>query len=418
MNVDLRKMNYFFDCPYCSQSFEVEAELAGLNCVCTGCGEVFIVPAPPKDESEQSSFRLNDLDDMRPEVWAPEAADDADQQQSIEAEGRHDPLSPQYAGDALVGDRIVPLNFVPTGMETLSEVYGMTPDPEENVRPEVEKPAEVKVKRVTPMMVQSSEASKPDALRGIIRGLRKDELGDSGAPVRAVGGAAKYVVLGVSVGLLIGVLGMRAVKLLHEKPASPLLGVSESGIGGIQSPVEANDGSRPMSEGGSVANPFPDSFMGVKFGSKIEYITDRVTWAKEGENLHKPATLADERVEAVLVPDHEGRLTVGAYVRLSDLPDNELVPFLEWALTVQDAVTSKFGRPKSVHVVKNAGTENEIVRRIRSGDDFYECIWEDPISQCLITLSVVGKSSRLVVFRLEYKSIPLTRSYLDRKNPR
>jgi hypothetical protein len=108
-------------------------------------------------------------------------------------------------------------------------------------------------------------------------------------------------------------------------------------------------------------------------------------------------------------------LTVGAYVRISNQPDSELVPFLEWALTVQDAVTAKFGRPTSVHVVKNAATETEIVRKIREGSDFYECTWEDPFRQCLITLGVSGKNSRLVVFRLEYKSIPLTRSYLNRK---
>jgi hypothetical protein len=195
---------------------------------------------------------------------------------------------------------------------------------------------------------------------------------------------------------------------------------AEGGImaGSQKSADEQTEGGRTASSSPAFATPFPDGFMGIKFGSKVEYISDRVTWSKEGENLHKPATLADERVEAVLVPDHDGRLTVGAYVRLSDLPDNELVPFLEWALTVQDAITSKFGRPSSVHVVKNAGTETEIVRKIRSGQDFYECIWEDPFAQCLITLSVAGRSSRLVVFRLEYKSIPLTRSYLDRSMSR
>jgi hypothetical protein len=402
-------MNYFFDCPYCSQSFEVEAELAGLNCVCTGCGEVFVVPTPPKEAPDQSSSRLNDLEDMRPEVWVPEDGGDVGERL---IEDRHSPLSPQYAGDALLGDRVVPLNFVPTGMEPLSEVYGMTPDPGNDDHPQMEKPAEVKVKRVTPMMVQSSDASKAEVLRGIVRGSRLDTQTDGGHNAKAPDGAVKYVALGISVGLLIGVLGMRAIKSINGAHEASSQGGSTAHLDSIRSAIETAEGGEQKPTHDNVANPFPDSFMGIKFGSKIEYIQDRVTWAKEGENLHKPATLADERVEAVLVPDHEGRLTVGAYVRLSDSPDNQLVPFLEWALTVQDAVTSKFGRPKSVHVVKNAGTETEIVRKIRSGEDFYECMWEDPLAQCLITLSVAGKSSRLIVFRLEYKSIPLTRRYL------
>jgi hypothetical protein len=409
-------MNYFFDCPYCSQSFEVEAELAGLNCVCTVCGEVFVVPTPPRDVAGDSPARLNDQEDMRPEVWVPEDEGGA-VEHNLES-GVYDSLAPQYAGDALLGDRVVPVNFVPTGMEPVSEVYGMTSEPDDEAPLSVAHPAEVTVKRVTPMMVQSSGASDTAALRGIIRDRRKDVPSTQEYLKTPKGASIKYLALGVSVGLLIGVMGMRVARWIRRGslPAVP----AEGGImaGSQKSADEQTEGGRPASSSPAVATPFPDGFMGIKFGSKVEYIPDRVTWSKEGENLHKPATLADERVEAVLVPDHDGRLTVGAYVRLSDLPDNELVPFLEWALTVQDAITSKFGRPSSVHVVKNAGTETEIVRKIRSGQDFYECIWEDPFAQCLITLSVAGRSSRMVVFRLEYKSIPLTRSYLDRSMSR
>ncbi len=406
-------MNYFFDCPYCSQSFEVEAELAGLNCVCTGCGEVFVVPAPPRDVAGDSPARLNDQEDMRPEVWVP---DDGERTVNGGVEsGVYDSLSPQYAGDALLGDRVVPVNFVPTGMEPVSEVYGMTSEPDDEAPISVEPPAEVTVKRVTPMMIQSSGAPDPAALRGIVRGSRKDLPDNEERPKNQKATGIKYLALGVCVGLLIGVTGMRATRWLQKGPlleTPAVAGVMSTN--GTKLTEDQTVAARNTSGSHPASTPFPDGFMGIKFGTKVEYIPDRVTWSKEGENLHKPATLADERVEAVLVPDHDGRLTVGAYVRLSDLADNELVPVLEWALTVQDAVTSKFGRPTSLHVVKNAGTETEIVRKIRSGEDFYECIWEDPFAQCLITLSVSGRSSRLVVFRLEYKSIPLTRSYLNR----
>jgi hypothetical protein len=403
-------MNYFFDCPYCSQSFEVEAELAGLNCVCTGCGEVFVVPSPPRAPAEMSSTRLNDLDDMRPEVWTPEGEDHTEEANS--GSGDIDPLAPQYAGDAIVGDQVVPVNFVPTGMETLPEVYGMIPEPENQSSEGQVLPAEVRVRRVTPMMIESSGMHHPNAQTGIVKGQTNDDQRTGGQDVKFGSNALRYAVLGVVAGLLMAWGGMRFFRKVSPGEVKIFAQSRE-----VDSASDAKvNPEKDANEAGNLGqlNRFPDGFMGIKFGSKIDYISDRVTWAKEGENLHKPAMLADERVQAVLIPDHDGRLTVGAYVRISDKPDNELVTFLEWALTVQDAVTSKFGKPNSVHVVKNAATETEIVRKIRSGEDFYECMWEDPFNQCMITLSVAGRSSRLVVFRLEYKSIPLTRSYLNR----
>lgn len=404
-------MNYFFDCPYCNQSFEVEAELAGLNCVCTGCGEVFVVPSPPRLMGDVSAPRLDDTNDMRPEVWVPDQAEE--NVPAPRAEDGLAPHAPQYAGDALVGDQFVPVNFVPTGMETLPEVYGMVPEPgtEPNQNPSL--PAEVKVRRVTPMMIENAGVNHPDARTGVVRNFVGSEQQESDRPVPRSKGGFKYGVIGVAAGIFLAWFGMRVLpRLLHGGAISSDAGQLTAATGSQREPSETEQSDLAKME---PANRFPDGFMGIKFGSKIEYIPDRVTWSKEGENLHKPATLADERVQAVLIPDHDGRLTVGAYVRLSDKADNELVPFLEWALTVQDAVTSKFGRPKSVHVVRNAATETEIVRKIRGGEDFYECIWEDPFNQCMVTLTVSGRNAKLIVFRLEYKSIPLTRSYLNRK---
>ena len=405
-------MNYFFDCPYCSQSFEVEAELAGLNCVCTGCGEVFVVPTPPRNTLPSGSPRLDDMEDLRPEIWTPEDTAGPAQDHGPEM---HPPHSPQHAGETVIGDQLVPVTFVPTGMQPMSEVYGMMPEPESENAGVQNVPAEVKVRRVTPMMIENSGVHRPDAQTGIVRHPVTEDDDGPIRPAKQLGGGVKYAVLGVAAGLVIGAMGLRAVKTLFRggprmSEVQDEVGASDDKNRDVKSDGEGSDVGRM-----EPANRFPDGFMGIKFGTKIDYIPDRVTWAKEAENLHKPAMLADERVQAVLIPDHDGRLTVGAYVRISDSSDNELVPFLEWALTVQDAVTSKFGRPSSVHVVKNAATETDIVRKIRSGADFYECTWEDPFAQCMITLSVSGRSARLVVFRLEYKSIPLTRSYLNRK---
>lgn len=413
-------MNYFFDCPYCSQSFEVDSELAGLNCACTGCGEVFVVPTPPKDEGRSVSNRLDDQDDLRPEVWMPDDGElIRDGTLLPESEGgvgaAQDPLSAQYAGDAVIGDRIVPVNFVPTGMEAISEVYGMIPEPSPDPHASRDDlPAEVSVRRVTPMMIESSASHRADLRTGIIR-TRREETVQSWNPTRdSISSGWKYALLGIALGVSIGAGGVGMLKRKRQDTFSE--GTAMNGVKGLGVEGQARQAeSRPTAETSSVSDKFPDGFLGIKFGSRIDYIADRVTWAKEGENLHKPAMLADEKVQAVLIPDHEGRLTVGAYVRISDAADSESVPFLEWALTVQDAISSKFGRPSSVHVVKNAATELDIIRKIRSGDDFYECIWEDPYAQCVVTLTVSGRSTRLLVFRLEYKSIPLTKRYLDRK---
>jgi hypothetical protein len=405
-------MNYFFECPYCNQSFEVDAELAGLNCVCTGCGEVFVVPLPPKVIHDGIANRQDDENDLRPEVWVPDEAHSS--VSDSQEEEQHGPLAPQYAGDALLGDRVVPVNFVPTGMEPLPEVYGMIPEPGAEPSGHKDLPAEIQIRRVTPMMIENSgDGRATGAPFGILRTHSSVRSAADERTAKPKAEALKYSVIGVAVGFLLAVAGV----FLNGKNSSP--GSKPDGVPKEASPAsgreEASENENAELGKLELENRFPDSFMGIKFGSKIEYIADRVTWAKEGENLHKPTTLADERVQAVLIPDHDGRLTVGAYVRISNQPDSELVPFLEWALTVQDAVTAKFGRPTSVHVVKNAATETEIVRKIREGSDFYECTWEDPFRQCLITLGVSGKNSRLVVFRLEYKSIPLTRSYLNRK---
>jgi len=371
-----------------------------------------VVPLPPKVIHDGIANRQDDENDLRPEVWVPDEACSSvsDSQQ----EEQHGPLAPQYAGDALLGDRVVPVNFVPTGMEPLPEVYGMIPEPGAEPSGHKDLPAEIQIRRVTPMMIENSgDGRATGAPFGILRTHSSVRSAADERTAKPKAEALKYSVIGVAVGFLLAVAGV----FLNGKNSSP--GSKPDGVPKEASPAsgreEASENENAELGKLELENRFPDSFMGIKFGSKIEYIADRVTWAKEGENLHKPTTLADERVQAVLIPDHDGRLTVGAYVRISNQPDSELVPFLEWALTVQDAVTAKFGRPTSVHVVKNAATETEIVRKIREGSDFYECTWEDPFRQCLITLGVSGKNSRLVVFRLEYKSIPLTRSYLNRK---
>jgi hypothetical protein len=300
-------------------------------------------------------------------------------------------------------------------MEAISEVYGMIPEPSpEHPASRDDSPAEVPVRRVTPMMIENSASNRTDLLTGIIRTRREEAVQSSNPPRDSIGSGWKYALLGIALGVSIGAGGVGMLKRKQQgafSQATPSNGVVGHGVDGQVGQAE----SRTATETSSVSDKFPDGFLGIKFGSRIDYIADRVTWAKEGENLHKPAMLADEKVQAVLIPDHEGRLTVGAYVRISDAVDSESVPFLEWALTVQDAISSKFGRPSSVHVVKNAATEIDIIRKIRSEHDFYECIWEDPYAQCVVTLSVSGRSTRLLVFRLEYKSIPLTKKYLDRK---
>jgi hypothetical protein len=68
-----------------------------------------------------------------------------------------------------------------------------------------------------------------------------------------------------------------------------------------------------------------------------------------------------------------------------------------------------------MHQITGATEAAEVVRKISSGEDFYEAIWEREGDDTAMVLSIRVFNERSVVFRLEYRSRELTLAALERQ---
>jgi len=159
----------------------------------------------------------------------------------------------------------------------------------------------------------------------------------------------------------------------------------------------------------------PDSFLGIKFGTPLMDVTARGQWLETSGKRHRKAELLGAGVEAVLTPDDLDHLVMGSYVRVAARQPESLSPFLEWAVNVQDAVSALYGQPSRMHQITGAMEAAEVVRKISSGEDFYEAIWEREGDDTAMVLSIRVFNERSVVFRLEYRSRELTLAALERQ---
>ena len=162
-------------------------------------------------------------------------------------------------------------------------------------------------------------------------------------------------------------------------------------------------------------NKLPDSFLGMRFGTSISDLATRGQWQETAGRLHRKAELLGTQVEAVLSQDEEGRLIMGSYVRIVPREEAAVGPFLEWAVNSQDAVSALYGEPSRMHQVEGASDATEVVRRITSGEDFYEAGWEREGEDTMMDLSIRVFNARSVVFRLEYRSRELVSAYSQRR---
>ena len=222
------------------------------------------------------------------------------------------------------------------------------------------------------------------------------------------------------------------------KPSGAQVPPAASSAGGIAStsssaaPVEAAKSSEPSAPDAPAEPPapppqappasnaglpsrLPDSFLGLKFGTPLMDITVRGQWQETSGKRHRKAELLGAGVEAVLTPDDLDHLLMGSYVRVAARQPESLAPFLEWAVNVQDAVSALYGQPSRMHQITGATEAAEVVKKISTGEDFYEAVWERDGDDTIMTLSIRVFNERSVVFRLEYRSRELTAAALERQ---
>ena len=222
-----------------------------------------------------------------------------------------------------------------------------------------------------------------------------------------------------------------------EASAALPLKESEHALAKIASEAAASSSPATTSNVGSAAAPFvpsalvlqppqggvssgmpsrlPDSFLGIRFGSSLSELAGRGQWQETAGRRHRKAELLGAQVEAVLSADEDGRFIMGSYVRVVPRQPAAVAPFLEWAVNSQDAVSALYGEPSGFHQVEGATDAAEVVRRITSGDDYYEAVWEREGEDTMMNLSIRVFNERSVVFRLEYRSRELATAFAQRQ---
>lgn len=202
-----------------------------------------------------------------------------------------------------------------------------------------------------------------------------------------------------------------ALKNASEGPPAPPSTAAAPAIGSPLSTVQAGS----IGFGSGMPGRLPDGFLGIRFGASTAELAGRGQWQEVAGKRYRKAELLGAQVEAVLNTDEEGRLIMGSYVRLVDRQPAAVAPFLEWAVNSQDAVSALYGEPSSIHQVEDAGDAAGVVKKIASGEDFYEAVWEREGEDTLMNLSIRLFKEQKVIFRLEYRSRELAAAFAQRQ---
>ncbi len=186
---------------------------------------------------------------------------------------------------------------------------------------------------------------------------------------------------------------------------------SESASATKPAGTETSPGTAAVAKGEGV---LPNQFLGVKFGSLLTENPALSQWLLDKGIYHRKARLVGAEVEAAVVPDQENRVMKGTYVRICPRSTAELSRFLEWAVSVQDAISAQYGEPSEIQEIKEAADAEAIVDRIASGKDRYIAVWSREAEDASIILSIGAMNERSVVFRLEYFSTSLVKAFNER----
>lgn len=189
-----------------------------------------------------------------------------------------------------------------------------------------------------------------------------------------------------------------------EKEEEPESGTPAKTVG-----TENPGAAAPRGEG-----VLPSQFLGVKFGSLLADNPALSQWQLDKGIYHRKARLVGVEVEAAVVTDQENRVMKGTYVRVCPRSTAELSHFLEWAVSVQDAISAQYGEPSEIQEIKEAADAPAIVDRIASGKDRYIAVWTREGEDASIILSIGAMNERSVVFRLEYFSTALLKAFNER----
>jgi len=174
---------------------------------------------------------------------------------------------------------------------------------------------------------------------------------------------------------------------------------------------EAEGLSQKLQKGEGSSKRLPDQFLGFALGQPLgdRWLNEeKPLWTELNGRFQKASDLVGQSVTAVLVPDKEGRLQTGAYVRLCPKDLAELTPFLEWAVSVQDQMSVSWGDPTTIHQIAGVTDISEVVLKIKDGGDYYEAVWGREGEKTRVVLSIRSMSERNVVFRLEYQNVQLS----------
>lgn len=204
---------------------------------------------------------------------------------------------------------------------------------------------------------------------------------------------------------------LKAIKPPKTSAAPEKEEASESSTPEKRALTEPSAGAPVVAKGEGI---LPSQFLGVKFGSLLSENPALSQWLLDKGIYHRKARLVGEEVEAAVVPDQENRVMKGTYVRICPRSTAELSRFLEWAVSVQDAISAQYGEPSEIREVKEAADAEAIVDRIASGKDRYVAIWSRDGEDASIILSIGAMNERSVVFRLEYFSTALVKAFSER----
>jgi hypothetical protein len=179
-------------------------------------------------------------------------------------------------------------------------------------------------------------------------------------------------------------------------------------------PVVGKTTSTEASGGPEGKAGLPNQFLGIKFGTLLTDNPAVSQWLLDKGIYHRKAHLVGAEVEAAIVPDQENRMMKGSYVRICPRSTAEVAKFLEWSVSVQDAISAQYGEPAEVQEVKEASDAEAVVERIASGKDRYMAVWKRDTEDASIIMSIGAMNERSVVFRLEYFSAALMRTFGER----
>ncbi len=421
-----------FLCPNCSLSVEAGSDLFGAECACPECAQVFVVPYPNAIPAVSEEWERMVAEKVSLQV----ALDEARKTQGLaEVEVKRLMFEAEGVGGKWEAERAAAKKRCE---ELERDLDGVRKEFKQMEGFAKQNQALVQERnrlqdRIQELNVQQKAQQPVPESWGYTGGQnQRIESGGGGSFV----GAFALLLVGGVLGIACGLGGAPFVSQKYPKLAALVrfwnrdLPVVVASKNAEELPSEGLSLSTPLDSKENATPPaaplepqisqLPDAFQGMVLGGSLSGAavgTGKGQWKEMNGRLHRKVELLGQGVEAVLVPDAQGRLVMGAYVRICSKQIPELTPFLEWAVSVQDSLSAQWGPPSDIHQISGVEDPAEVVEKVSRGEDFYQAIWEREGQDTQVVLSIRSWNERSVAFRLEYKSLSLTRQYVQKEPP-